>query len=39
VRKTIALVIGTFCMAEGHRLLHDDRDFDATAQYLGLEVH
>jgi predicted nucleic acid-binding protein len=27
VRKTIDLLIGTFCIERGHRLLHDDRDY------------
>jgi predicted nucleic acid-binding protein len=38
VRKTIDMIIGTFCIEAGHRLLHDDRDFDPMAQYLGLKV-
>lgn len=38
VRKSIDMVIATFCMAEGHRLLHDDRDFDPIATHLGLRV-
>ncbi len=38
VRKTIDCLIATFCMTEGHSLLHRDRDFDAFEQYLGLRV-
>ena len=38
VRKTIDCVIATTCLAEGHSLLHRDRDFDAFEQYLGLKV-
>ena len=38
VRKTIDMVIATFCLAEGHRLLHDDRDFDPIAAHLGLRI-
>lgn len=38
VRKTIDMIIGTFCIAEGHQLLHDDRDFDAMVAFLGLHV-
>ena len=38
VRKTIDMIIGTFCMAGGHLLLHDDRDFDPMARHLGLGV-
>jgi predicted nucleic acid-binding protein len=38
VRKTIDLLIGTFCLHHGHQLLHRDRDFDAMEQHLGLRV-
>jgi predicted nucleic acid-binding protein len=38
VRKTADLIIGTFCVAGGHALLHDDRDFDAMEDHLGLTV-
>jgi predicted nucleic acid-binding protein len=38
VRKTIDMIIGTFCIAGGHGLLHDDRDFDPMAAFLGLRV-
>lgn len=38
VRKTVDMIIGTFCIEGGHRLLHDDRDFDPMAQHLGLQV-
>ncbi len=38
VRKTTDMVIATYCLAEGHRLLHDDRDFDPIAAHLGLRV-
>ena len=38
VRKTIDLIIATFCVERGHRLLHDDRDFDPVAAHLGLRV-
>lgn len=38
VRKTIDMIIGTYCIEQGHGLLHDDRDFDPMAQYLGLNV-
>jgi predicted nucleic acid-binding protein len=38
VRKTIDLVIATFCIERGHVLLHDDRDFDAMADHLALRV-
>ena len=38
VGKTIDMIIGTFCIARNHMLLHDDRDFDPMANYLGLLV-
>jgi len=36
VRKTIDVVIASFCLLHGHRLLYSDRDFDALAEHLGL---
>lgn len=38
VRKTIDLLIGTFCIEHGHELLHADRDFAPLAAHLGLRV-
>jgi predicted nucleic acid-binding protein len=38
VRKTIDVMIGTFCIKNGHQLLHADRDFDPMERYLGLDV-
>jgi predicted nucleic acid-binding protein len=38
VRKTVDLIIATFCVERGHSLLHDDRDFDGFAAHLGLAV-
>jgi hypothetical protein len=38
VRKTIDMLIGTYCIQNGHDLLHSDRDFDALQQHLGLRV-
>ncbi len=38
VRRTIDLVIGTFCIDGGHALLHDDRDFMPMAAHLGLRL-
>ncbi len=37
-RKTIDMIIGTFCIEGGHRLLHADRDFDPMVAHLGLRV-
>lgn len=36
--RTIDVVIGTFCIENGHSLLHADADFDPMERYLGLEV-
>ena len=38
VRRTIDLLIGTFCIERGHKLLHNDRDFDGMERLLGLAV-
>jgi predicted nucleic acid-binding protein len=38
IRKTIDYLIATFCLANGHFLLHQDRDFDPFEKYLGLRV-
>jgi hypothetical protein len=38
VRKTIDLLIGTFCIGNDLELLHADRDFDVLQEHLGLRV-
>jgi hypothetical protein len=38
VRKTIDVQIGTFCVENGYRLIHFDRDFDQMAVHFGLDV-
>ncbi len=38
IRKTVDLIIGTFCIEHGHTLLHDDRDFEPMRTHLGLLV-
>jgi predicted nucleic acid-binding protein len=38
VRKTIDLLIGTYCIMHRHTLLHSDRDFDPMQRHLGLKV-
>jgi len=38
VRKTIDVLIGTYCIRAGHELLHSDRDFDALERHLGLQT-
>ena len=39
IRKTVDLIIGTFCIERHHALLHDDRDFEPMRIHLGLQVH
>jgi predicted nucleic acid-binding protein len=38
VRKTIDIIIGTFCIHHRYPLLHNDRDFDPMVKFLGLEI-
>lgn len=38
VRKTVDVLIATFCIEEQHSLLHRDRDFDPFEELLGLSV-
>ncbi|MBN1471069.1 MAG: PIN domain nuclease [Syntrophaceae bacterium] len=38
VRKTIDVIIGTFCIHYQLPLLHDDRDFDPMVKLLGLKI-
>jgi|SRR5690554_238409 hypothetical protein len=38
VRKTIDVLITTFCIEYGFELLHNDRDFDPMESILGLQV-
>jgi len=39
VRKTIDVIIATFCIMEGLTLLHDDRDFNSLASHFSLKTH
>lgn len=36
VRRTMDMLIGTYCLMHGHELLHNDRDFDVLSKHLGL---
>ena len=36
-RKTIDVIIATYCIERCHQLLHSDRDFDDLEKYCGLE--
>ena len=38
VRKTIDVIIATFCIENNYQLIHNDRDFDVMEKYLGLKV-
>jgi hypothetical protein len=38
IRKTIDVLIATFCIENGFELLHDDRDFDQMEESLGLRI-
>ena len=38
IRKTIDLIIATFCIERGHSLLHSDRDFEPMERLLGLRA-
>jgi predicted nucleic acid-binding protein len=38
VRKTIDVIIGTFCIYNQLTLLHCDRDFDPMVEYLSLKT-
>jgi predicted nucleic acid-binding protein len=37
-RKTIDVLIATFCIRNGHVLLHADRDFEPMVEHLGLRT-
>lgn len=38
VRSALDTLIASFCIERGHALLHRDRDFDAYATHLGLQI-
>jgi predicted nucleic acid-binding protein len=38
IRKTIDIIIGTFCIERGHALLHSDRDFEPMERFLGVQA-
>jgi Predicted nucleic acid-binding protein, contains PIN domain len=38
IRKTIDVIIATFCIENNFQLIHNDKDFDPMEQYLGLKV-
>jgi predicted nucleic acid-binding protein len=38
IRTAVDCLIATFCISQGHTLLHRDRDFDAFEKHFGLRV-
>jgi predicted nucleic acid-binding protein len=38
VRKTIDVLIGTFCAERGFEILHNDRDFTLMVPHIGLRI-
>ncbi len=38
IRKTIDVIIATYCIEEGHALLFSDRDFLPFVEHLGLQM-
>ena len=38
VRKTIDVIIGTYCILEDLPLLHNDRDFEPLVSHLSLKI-
>jgi predicted nucleic acid-binding protein len=36
IRGTVDVIIATFCIQNGHLLLHGDRDFEPMREHLGL---
>ena len=38
IRKTIDVLIATFCVENGFELLHNDKDFDQMEEILGLKI-
>ena len=39
VRKTIDVIIGTFCAENGFQLIHHDKDFEQMAPHINLEIY
>ncbi len=38
IRKTMDIIIATFCVENGVALIHKDRDFDIMSETLGLTI-
>ena len=39
VRKTIDIIIGTFCIENGYEIIHYDNDFKPMEEHLGLNSY
>jgi predicted nucleic acid-binding protein len=39
IRKTIDVIIATFCAENDFQLIHNDRDFDLSASIIGFKVY
>jgi predicted nucleic acid-binding protein len=39
IRKTIDVIIGTFCVENSFSLIHFDKDFDFMASAIGLQIY
>lgn len=39
VRKTVDVIIGTFCIVNDFILLHSDKDYDPMEKQLGLKIY
>ena len=39
IRKTVDIIIGTFCIEHELSLLHNDRDFEPMEKFLGLRIY
>ena len=39
IRKTVDIIIGTYCIQHDHQLLHNDRDFLPMVKHLGLKEY
>jgi predicted nucleic acid-binding protein len=38
IRKTIDVLIGTFCAEHGFQIVHNDSDFTLMAKHIGLDI-
>jgi predicted nucleic acid-binding protein len=38
IRKTVDVLIATFCIENGFELIHNDRDYDQMEEILGLKI-